>query len=89
MNTLSLTLEPVLMFVTVTSPLMSSHPLASAGAGRTTISVAETLWTNAVTPARPTATGAWKPRPKIVTGEKGPLIGCSLLLTAVMIIGSV
>ena len=85
----SCTLDPVFRFVISMGPVMSAQPAVSAGPGTTTISVAETDWMIAPQPASSTATGAWKPRPKIVMGRNGPPSGCTLLLKPVMIIGSV
>src|SRR5262245_13701934 len=64
------------MFTTMTSPVMFAQADSSGCDGRTTISVAETDWTNAGTPASVTATGAWNPWPKIVTGENGGNVLC-------------
>ena len=81
--------DPVLMLAMTISPVMSAQPLGIGGPGITMISVAETDCTIAAQPASVTATGAWNPRPKIVTGTNGPFNGWMLLLKEVITIGSV
>ena len=68
-------LDPVFRFVISIGPVMSAQPAVRAGPGTTTISVAETDWMTAAQPARETATGDSKPRPKIVMGTNGPPSG--------------
>src|SRR6187200_313539 len=79
--------SPELMFTTETAPEMSLQSLISGRLGMTTISVADTDTMLAAQPARVTATGAWKPCPKIVTGTNGPSARWMLLLIAVIAIG--
>src|SRR5687767_14173472 len=75
------------MLVTRTGPVRSLQPVTKGWLGSTTISLSETEMMIAGRPASVTATGDWKPCPKIVTGVNGRSTRCSLLETAVICTG--